>query len=131
LSQKNGLVVAPSLVTLIVCVVDGEVIVEGRLRGLACRRPLLQVGEDAAQLPRQLRDDVGHYGLAPDQLGLQLLAQDGQRGRLPRQGALVLGRDVEFFLVAAQDVVSRQIQRIGSIKSHAILGGLHHHYART
>src|SRR6266403_1265368 len=27
--------------------------------------------------------------------------------------------------------VSRQIQRIGSIKSHAILGGLHHHYART
>src|ERR1700674_2198430 len=25
--------------------------------------------------------------------------------------------------------VSRQIQRIGSIKSHAILGGLHHHYA--
>src|ERR1022692_3701818 len=27
--------------------------------------------------------------------------------------------------------VSRQIQRIGSIKSHAILGGLHHHYARA
>jgi hypothetical protein len=27
--------------------------------------------------------------------------------------------------------VTRQIQRIGSIKSHAILGGLHHHYART
>jgi hypothetical protein len=27
--------------------------------------------------------------------------------------------------------VSRQIQRIGSIKSHAILGGLHRHYART
>ncbi|SDS84327.1 integrase core domain-containing protein [Bradyrhizobium canariense] len=27
--------------------------------------------------------------------------------------------------------VSRQIQRIGSIKSHAILGGLHHHYARV
>src|SRR6202790_4790440 len=26
--------------------------------------------------------------------------------------------------------VTRQIQRIGSIKSHAILGGLHHHYAR-
>src|SRR6201981_2729716 len=26
--------------------------------------------------------------------------------------------------------VSRQIQRIGSIKSHAILGGLHRHYAR-
>jgi hypothetical protein len=25
--------------------------------------------------------------------------------------------------------VTRQIQRIGSIKSHAILGGLHHHYA--
>jgi len=27
--------------------------------------------------------------------------------------------------------VSRQIQRIGSIKSHAILGGFHHHYARA
>src|SRR5467141_2491997 len=27
--------------------------------------------------------------------------------------------------------VSRQIQRIGSIKAHAILGGLHHHYARV
>jgi hypothetical protein len=27
--------------------------------------------------------------------------------------------------------VSRQIQRIGSIKSRAILGGLHHHYARA
>jgi hypothetical protein len=27
--------------------------------------------------------------------------------------------------------VTRQIQRIGSIKSQAILGGLHHHYART
>jgi transposase InsO family protein len=26
---------------------------------------------------------------------------------------------------------SRQIQRIGSIKSHTILGGLHHHYARA
>src|SRR6202051_2357738 len=25
--------------------------------------------------------------------------------------------------------ITRQIQRIGSIKSHAILGGLHHHYA--
>jgi transposase InsO family protein len=27
--------------------------------------------------------------------------------------------------------VTRQIQRIGSIKSHAILGGIHHHYARA
>ena len=27
--------------------------------------------------------------------------------------------------------VTRQIQRIGSIKSQAILGGLHHHYARA
>jgi transposase InsO family protein len=27
--------------------------------------------------------------------------------------------------------VTRQIQRIGSIKSHAILGGLHHRYARA
>jgi transposase InsO family protein len=27
--------------------------------------------------------------------------------------------------------VTRQIQRIGSIESHAILGGLHHHYARA
>src|ERR1700704_3378579 len=27
--------------------------------------------------------------------------------------------------------VARQIQRIGRIKSHAILGGLHHHYARA
>jgi hypothetical protein len=27
--------------------------------------------------------------------------------------------------------VTRQIQRIGSIKSHTILGGLHHHYARA
>jgi Integrase core domain len=27
--------------------------------------------------------------------------------------------------------VTRQIQRLGSIKSHAILGGLHHHYARA
>jgi transposase InsO family protein len=27
--------------------------------------------------------------------------------------------------------VTRKIQRIGSIKSHAILGGLHHHYARA
>src|ERR1700722_6096832 len=27
--------------------------------------------------------------------------------------------------------VTRQIQRIGSIKSHAILGGLHHHYTRA
>ena len=27
--------------------------------------------------------------------------------------------------------VSRPVQRIGSIKSHAILGGLHHHYARA
>src|SRR5882724_8625648 len=27
--------------------------------------------------------------------------------------------------------VTRTIQRIGSIKSHAILGGLHHHYARA
>jgi transposase InsO family protein len=27
--------------------------------------------------------------------------------------------------------ITRQIQRIGSIKSHAILGGLHHHYARA
>jgi transposase InsO family protein len=27
--------------------------------------------------------------------------------------------------------LTRQIQRIGSIKSHAILGGLHHHYARA
>jgi transposase InsO family protein len=26
--------------------------------------------------------------------------------------------------------VSRQIQRTGSIKSHTILGGLHHHYVR-
>jgi len=27
--------------------------------------------------------------------------------------------------------VSRPVQRIGSIKSHAILGGLHHHYVRA
>ena len=27
--------------------------------------------------------------------------------------------------------VSRQIQRTGSIKSHAVLGGLHHHYVRV
>jgi transposase InsO family protein len=27
--------------------------------------------------------------------------------------------------------VSRSVQRIGTIKSHAILGGLHHHYARA
>jgi hypothetical protein len=27
--------------------------------------------------------------------------------------------------------VSRPVQRIGSIKSHAILGGLHYHYARA
>jgi transposase InsO family protein len=27
--------------------------------------------------------------------------------------------------------VSRPVQRIGNIKSHAILGGLHRHYART
>src|SRR6202030_2129042 len=27
--------------------------------------------------------------------------------------------------------VSRPVQRIGSIKSHAVLGGLHHHYARA
>jgi transposase InsO family protein len=27
--------------------------------------------------------------------------------------------------------VSRQTQRIASIKSHAILGGLHHYYARA
>jgi len=27
--------------------------------------------------------------------------------------------------------VSRPVQRIGCIKSHAILGGLHHHYARA
>jgi transposase InsO family protein len=27
--------------------------------------------------------------------------------------------------------LTRQVQRIGSIKSHAILGGLHHHYARA
>jgi len=27
--------------------------------------------------------------------------------------------------------VSRPVQRIGSIKSHAILGGLHHHYIRA
>jgi transposase InsO family protein len=27
--------------------------------------------------------------------------------------------------------VTRQIQQIGSIKSHAILGGPHHHYARA
>ncbi|MCA6113161.1 transposase [Bradyrhizobium cenepequi] len=27
--------------------------------------------------------------------------------------------------------VSRPVQRIGSIKSHAILGGLHHHYVRV
>jgi transposase InsO family protein len=26
--------------------------------------------------------------------------------------------------------VSRSVQRIGSINSHAILGGLHHHYVR-
>jgi len=27
--------------------------------------------------------------------------------------------------------VTRKIQRIGSIKSHAILGGIHHHYTRA
>jgi hypothetical protein len=27
--------------------------------------------------------------------------------------------------------VSRPVQRVGSIKSHAILGGLHHKYARA
>ena len=27
--------------------------------------------------------------------------------------------------------VTRQVQRIGSIHSHAILGGLHHHYVRA
>ena len=27
--------------------------------------------------------------------------------------------------------VSRSVQRTGSIKSHAILGGLHHHYVRV
>jgi len=27
--------------------------------------------------------------------------------------------------------VTRQIQRVGSIKSYAILGGLHHHYVRA
>jgi transposase InsO family protein len=27
--------------------------------------------------------------------------------------------------------VSRPVQRIGSIKSHVILGGLHHHYVRV
>jgi len=27
--------------------------------------------------------------------------------------------------------ITRQIQRIGSIKSYAILDGLHHHYARA
>jgi len=27
--------------------------------------------------------------------------------------------------------ISRSVQRIGSINSHAILGGLHHHYVRV
>jgi hypothetical protein len=27
--------------------------------------------------------------------------------------------------------VSRPVQRVGSINSHAILGGLHHHYVRV
>jgi hypothetical protein len=27
--------------------------------------------------------------------------------------------------------VSRQMQRTGSINSHALLGGLHHHYVRV
>jgi hypothetical protein len=37
------------------------------------------------------------------------------------------------FEVAQSSVAkyTRQILRIGSIKSHAILGGLHHHYARA
>jgi transposase InsO family protein len=40
--------------------------------------------------------------------------------------------DIRTHRSLAKDApVSRQIQRIGSVKSHAILGGLHHHYARA
>src|ERR1700704_1687672 len=50
------------------------------------------------------------------------------RGR----SVVVLYNDIRTHRSLDKDApVSRQIQRIGSIKSHAILGGLHHHYARA
>ena len=40
--------------------------------------------------------------------------------------------DVRTHLSLAKDApVSRPVQRSGFIKSHAILGGLHHHYVRV
>jgi hypothetical protein len=62
---------------------------------------------DLSHSSSQLRDDVGHDRLTPYQLGLQLLAQDGQRGRLPREGAVVLGANVEFLLVPTEYCVFR------------------------
>jgi hypothetical protein len=49
-----------------------------------------------------------------------------------RHQLIVLKRSVRTHRSLNKDApVTRQIQRIGSIKSHAILGGLHHHYARA
>jgi transposase InsO family protein len=40
--------------------------------------------------------------------------------------------DIRTHWALAKDApVSRPIQRTGSIRSHAILGGLHHHYVRV
>jgi len=58
-------------------------------------------------LPRDLADSSRHTKPVPigrRNVGDPELDQDGERGRLSDEGALVFGRDLEFLLVAAQDV---------------------------
>jgi len=55
------------------------------------------------------------------------------RGRLIafRQYKKIKGDDIRTHRSLDKDApVSRPVQRTGAISSHAILGGLHHHYVR-
>ena len=77
---------------------------EARRCGTALAGALPQVCQDATQLTAEIGNRPGVYELATDKLGLQLLGQNAEHGRLPDQGLICLGRDLELDKQAAHDV---------------------------
>jgi hypothetical protein len=73
----------------------------------------------------------------PHEYGPGLRPKDAtdKEARTPRsrgRSAVVLYNSIRTHRSLNKDApVTRQIQRVGSIKSYAILGGLHHDYARA
>src|SRR4030081_1430570 len=101
------------------------------------KRPIV-VALCAPECPaREAATKTSQPSQSPHEYGPGIRPKDAtdKEARTPRsrgRSVVVLYNELRTHLSLNKDApVTRQIQRIGSIKSHAILGGLHHHYARA